>query len=140
MSLSDALVRVGTTVHGKLIKATGSLGAGTDDGSLLVLKHMGAKSGKVRETPLQFVNHDGGYVVAASKAGAPTNPGWYHNLRANPDTTVTVAKKSIEVAALELEGSDRQQIWERLVADSDVWEKYESKSGRTIPLVHLIRR
>ncbi|NNF11110.1 MAG: nitroreductase family deazaflavin-dependent oxidoreductase, partial [Acidimicrobiia bacterium] len=82
------LTRVLTSLHGRIIKATGKLGGGTEDGSLLVLEHTGAKSGKKRETPLAFLNGDGGYLVCGSMAGAPTHPAWYHNLKANPDAVI----------------------------------------------------
>lgn len=140
MGVEATMTRLFTGLHGKLVKLTGAMGGGTDDGSVLVLKHTGAKSGTVRETPLMFMNSDDGYVIVASKAGAPENPAWYHNLLANPDTTVNVAKQDIDVHARELEGDERQQYWDRFVASGDRWEQYEAKTDRTIPLVHLQTR
>ena len=63
------MMRVGTNLHGKLVKLTGGLGGGTDDGSVLVLKHTGAKSGTVRETPVRFVNHDDGLESVGTHLG-----------------------------------------------------------------------
>ncbi len=137
MGVEATMTRLFTGMHGKLVKLTGAMGGGTDDGSVLVLKHTGAKSGTVRETPVMFMNSDNGYVIVASKAGAPENPGWYHNLKANPDTTVNIAKQDIAVRARELEGDERNQYWDRFVASGDRWEQYEAETDRTIPLIHL---
>ena len=138
MGLSQSLMRIGTATHAKLIKLTGGLGGGTEDGSVLVLKHTGAKSGTVRETPVMFLNHDdGGYVVAASMGGAPTNPGWYHNLKANPDTTVHVGSDEVSVSARETDGDEYDEYWSRLSANDKRWEQYKSRTDRKIPLLHL---
>lgn len=130
-------MRVFTGIHGWLVKATGKLGGGTEDGSVLVLRHTGAKSGKVRETPLMFVNHNGGYAVVASMAGAPTNPAWYHNLLANPDVVVTVDRKEVPVTARELTGAQRSDVWGRFTSLDDRWEQYESKTERVLPIIAL---
>ena len=131
------LTRLVTTLHAKLVKATGKLGGGKDDGSVLVLEHTGAKSGKKRETPLVFLNGDGGYLVCASMAGAPSHPAWYHNLKANPEALVTVDRRPIPVAARELEGEERSAAWDRLTGQHDRWEQYQSKTERTLPLLLL---
>lgn len=138
MGLSQTLMRIGTGTHAKLIKLTGGLGGGTDDGSVLVLEHTGAKSGTVRETPIMFLNHDyGGYVIAASMGGAPNNPGWYHNLTANPDTTVYVGSEAVDVSAREVDGDEYDLLWSRFSAMDKRWEQYKSRTDRTIPLIHL---
>lgn len=138
MGVAQTMMRVGTSLHGKLIKLTGGLGGGTADGSVLVLKHTGAKTGTVRETPVTFVNHeDGGYVVAASMNGAPNNPGWYYNLEANPDTTVHVGSDDVAVSAHEVDGEEYDRLWARFSALNQRWEQYKSRTERTIPLVHL---
>ena len=113
------------------------MGGGTADGSVLVLEHKGAKTGKIRETPLVFINHYDGYVVVASMAGAPNNPGWYHNLKTNPDAVVTIDKKPIPVTATEVEAAERAELWKRLAAMDDRWERYAAKTDRTMPLMSL---
>ncbi len=138
MGVAQTLMRIGTGTHAKLIKLTGGLGGGTEDGKVLVLKHTGAKSGTVRETPVMFLNHEaGGYVVAASQGGAPTNPGWYHNLKANPDTTVHVGSDNVDVSAREVEGDEYERLWGRFTAMDERWEQYQSRTERKIPLIHL---
>ncbi len=68
---------------------------------LLLLHHVGAKSGQERVTPLAYLEDDGHYVIFASKAGAPTNPGWYHNLKAHPNVSIEVGDQQYDVVATE---------------------------------------
>lgn len=131
------LMRLGTSLHAKIVKATGLLGGGTEDGSVLVLEHTGAKSGAKRETPLVFLNGESGYLVCGSMGGAPNHPAWYHNLKANPDATITVDRRAIPVRARELEGEERAAAWDRLTSSHDRWEQYQSKTERTLPLLLL---
>lgn len=84
-----------------------------------------------------FINFDDGYVIAASKGGAPENPSWYHNLKANPDTTVHVDREDVPVHAREIIGDERQTQWDRFTAMADRWDEYAAKTDRTIPLIHL---
>jgi deazaflavin-dependent oxidoreductase (nitroreductase family) len=130
-------MRMFTTLHGKIVKATGWLGGGAEDGSVLVLRHTGAKSGKQRETPLMFVNHQGGYVVCGSMAGAPEHPGWYFNLKAHPDVTVTVDQTAVPVQARELDGEERARVWSTFTALDKRWEQYASRTDRVLPLLAL---
>lgn len=137
MGVAQTMMRLGTGAHAKLIKLTGGLGGGTDDGSVLVLKHKGAKSGTVRETPAMFLNHSGGFVIAASMGGAPNNPGWYHNLKANPQTTVRVGSDDVPVTAHEVDGDEYDHLWGRFSAMDKRWEQYKERTDRKIPLMHL---
>jgi deazaflavin-dependent oxidoreductase (nitroreductase family) len=84
-----------------------------------------------------FVNHDGGYVVAASMGGAPNNPAWYHNLKANPDTTVHVGSDDVNVSARELDGDEYDRVWNRLSALDERWDQYKERTTRKIPLMYL---
>lgn len=135
--MGKLFMRLMTTLHAKLVKATGGLGGGTTDGSILVLHHTGARSGKRRETPLMFVHHAEGYAVVASMGGAPTNPGWYHNLMATPDVTVTIDRTNTPVQARRLEGEERAEVWKRFTMLDGRWEGYESKTERVIPIIAL---
>ena len=78
-----------------------------------------------------------GYAIFASKAGAPTNPDWYYNLKANPDTTVEIGDDTIPVHARVAEGDERDKIWTKQVERAPGFGEYEAKSGRTIPVVIL---
>ncbi|WP_151523794.1 nitroreductase/quinone reductase family protein [Serinicoccus kebangsaanensis] len=131
------LMRVVTTLHAKLVKATGRLGGGQQDGAVLVLDHVGARSGAARETPLMFVRHGEGYAVAASANGADSHPAWYHNLRATPDVTIHVDQQAIPVRAREAEPQERDEIYARLVAAQPRFAGYETKTDRIIPVMVL---
>ncbi|WP_298889840.1 nitroreductase/quinone reductase family protein [uncultured Serinicoccus sp.] len=126
-----------TTLHAKLVKATGRLGAGPQDGAVLVLDHTGAKTGTARETPLMFVRHGEGYAVAASANGADQHPGWFYNLRAHPDVTIHVQKRAIPVRAREAGPVERQEIYARFVAVHQRFAAYQDKTSRVIPVVVL---
>src|SRR4051794_8913302 len=89
----------------------GKLGGNFEGAPMLLLHSTGAKSGKERIHPIMYQAVDGTYAVFASKAGAPTNPDWYHNLRANPSATIEIGTETIPVRARVTEGSERDGIW-----------------------------
>jgi deazaflavin-dependent oxidoreductase (nitroreductase family) len=91
-------------------------------------------------TPLvTFPEDDGRYVIVASKAGAPTNPDWYHNLKAHPRTSVEVGTETFPVEVVELEGDERETVWTKVKQASPGFAEYERKTTRTIPLLRLVR-
>jgi deazaflavin-dependent oxidoreductase (nitroreductase family) len=93
-------------------RANGGRVGGMFEGAPMLLLHStGAKSGKERINPLMYLQLDGGYAIFASKAGAPTNPDWYHNLRANPTTSVELGQETVAVVAREAAGAERDEIW-----------------------------
>lgn len=111
-------------------------------GSSLVLVHsVGAKSGQPRINPLMGIPQpDGSWLVAASKAGAPTHPAWYFNLLAHPDASVETPDGTFEVIATELDGDDRDAGWAQFTSRSPGFAAYELKAGdRVIPVIKLSR-
>jgi len=106
---------------------------------LLLLHHKGAKTGTERVNPLVYLPVDGNFAVFGSKAGAPTNPDWYHNLRANPDTQVEVGAETIPVRARVAEGEERDRIWEEQKRVNTNFADYEKLTTRPIPVVILER-
>ena len=106
---------------------------------LLLLHHKGAQTGTERINPLVYLPVDGNFAVFASKAGAPENPGWYHNLRANPGTVVEVGTETIPVRARVAEGAERDEIWEEQKRVNSNFADYEQKTTRSIPVVILER-
>ena len=130
--------RLFTGLHAKLFKLTGGrfFGGGSKDGSVLVLSHKGAKSGKLRDTPLMFIHHDGGYLLIGSAGDGDHHPGWYHNLMANPDTTVNIDGDTIQVRARDA-GAERDALWKTIVATEPRFARYESRTDRVIPVVML---
>lgn len=131
------LFRFFTGMHAKLYKLTGGkFFGGGDEGSVLVLTHQGAKSGKVRDTPLMHFRDGDDYLIVASAGGDPRHPGWYHNLMANPDTTINLNGQTIPVRARDA-GADRERLWEKIVAAEARFGSYETKTDRVIPVVVL---
>ncbi len=104
---------------------------------IIVLHSLGAKSGKLRKTPLMRVEHDGEYAVVASRGGAPTNPTWYYNLKANPEVELQDGATKREYTARELAGAERELWWERAVATWPDYDEYTKKTDRVIPVFVL---
>jgi deazaflavin-dependent oxidoreductase (nitroreductase family) len=119
----------------------GRVGGMFEDMSLLLLHHTGAKSGTERVNPLAFLTDDGRYVVFASKGGAPTNPHWYWNLKANPDVTIEVGTESIEATASEATGEQRDRLFRAQADRFPQFDDYVQKAaGRKIPVMVLTPR
>lgn len=108
----------------------------------MLVHHIGAKSGTERITPLMHVRRDEDtWLIAASKAGAPTNPAWYHNLLAHPETVIeTPDDGEVAVTATELLGVERDTAWEQFKQASDGFREYEERTARVIPVLALTRR
>jgi deazaflavin-dependent oxidoreductase (nitroreductase family) len=107
-------------------------------GQMLLLDHVGAKSDKKRTTPLLYFRDGGDVVIVASKGGFPKHPGWFHNLRANPDTTVQIGSERRSVHARVATPEERKRLWPKAVTTYHGYAGYQDRSrGREIPLVIL---
>jgi deazaflavin-dependent oxidoreductase (nitroreductase family) len=106
---------------------------------VVIVTNRGAKSGKVRKTPLMRVEHNGSYAAVASKAGAPEHPLWYYNLRTNPHVEVQDGSGKWEMTAREVTGEERAAWWERAVAAYPPYAEYQQKTSREIPVFVLER-
>ena len=104
---------------------------------MLLLDHVGAKSGRRRTNPLVYVEDGDNLALVASKGGHPRHPAWYHNLRANPDTTVQVGGRRVEVRARQATPEERKRIWPRAVAAWSDYANYQRRTSREIPIVVL---
>jgi F420H(2)-dependent quinone reductase len=104
---------------------------------VVIVTNVGARTGKVRKTPLMRVEHDGKYAAVASMGGAPKHPVWYYNLRANPQVEVQDGTKRTDMIARELTGAEREQWWERAVAAYPPYAEYQQKTSRQIPVFLL---
>ena len=120
-------------------RANGGKVAQFEGRPLLLLHHKGAKTGAERVNPLVYLPLDDNFAVFGSKAGAPTNPDWYHNLRANPDTQVEIGAETIPVHARVAEGEERDRIWEEQKRVNTNFADYEKLTTRPIPVVILER-
>jgi len=104
---------------------------------VVVITNVGAKTGKVRKTPLMKVEHDGKYAAVASYGGAPKHPVWYYNFVANPKVELQDGAKRIEMVARELSGDERDEWWERAVAAFPPYAEYQARTDRQIPVFLL---
>ena len=116
----------------------GKVGGGFAGAPMVLLTTTGAKSGKRNTTPLVCLEDGGRIVVFASKGGAPTNPAWYHNLRAHPTVTVEFGAETFEAQAEEVVGDERDALYRRQAERFPGFAEYESKTTRRIPVVALI--
>lgn len=104
---------------------------------VVIMTNRGARTGKIRKTPLMRVEHDGRYAAVASQGGAPVHPAWYHNLRAGPRVTLHDGAEKREMAARELSGEERETWWKRAVAAYPPYADYQRKTTRQIPVFLL---
>jgi deazaflavin-dependent oxidoreductase (nitroreductase family) len=104
---------------------------------VVVVTNVGAKSGQVRKTPLMRVEHDGKYAAVGSKGGAPKDPLWVANLRANPRVEVQDGTQRWDMVAREVAGAERDAWWERSVAAFPPYAEYQAKTDRLIPVFVL---
>ncbi|MCE7010414.1 nitroreductase family deazaflavin-dependent oxidoreductase [Kibdelosporangium philippinense] len=106
---------------------------------VIILTTVGAKSGKLRKTPLMRVEHDGQYAVVASLGGAPQNPQWYNNIKTHPRVELQDGADRSEYEAREIEGAERDTWWERAVEAWPDYAVYQTKTDRVIPVFVLDR-
>jgi deazaflavin-dependent oxidoreductase (nitroreductase family) len=104
---------------------------------VIVITSLGASSGKLRKNPVMRVEHDGAYVAVASQGGAPTNPAWYHNLKAHPLAEVQDKTAKGDYRARELSGAERDLWWDRAVSVWPDYADYQTRTTRQIPLLLL---
>lgn len=110
-----------------------------EDKPVMVLSTRGAKTGENREAVLAYTREGDRYVVVASKSGAPTNPAWYHNLKANSESTVEADRERFTVRATEVTGAERDRLYAQHAVDHPQFLDYPSKTSRVIPVMELER-
>jgi deazaflavin-dependent oxidoreductase (nitroreductase family) len=118
----------------------GKLGGNFEGAPMLLLHTTGAKSGKERVNPMMYRRVGDDVAVFASKAGAPTNPDWYHNLVAHPDATAEIGTDTVSVVARVTKGDERTEIWEAQKKENPGFADYEASTTREIPVVILKRK
>lgn len=118
-------------------RSGGTEGTTMRDKPVIILSTLGAKSGKVRKTPLMRVEHDGRYAVVASMGGAPRHPVWYHNIVADPHVELQDGPARQDMVAREVTGEEKAQWWERAVEAWPDYADYQRKTEREIPVFVL---
>jgi F420H(2)-dependent quinone reductase len=104
---------------------------------MLLLDHVGARSGTKRTTPLLYVRDGDDVILVASKGGYPRNPAWFHNLMANPDTSIQIGSSRQQVHARLADPEERKRLWPEVVKAYAGYEDYQRRTDREIPLVIL---
>jgi deazaflavin-dependent oxidoreductase (nitroreductase family) len=121
----------------KYMESGGRDGTELQGKPVILLTTIGAKTGKIRKTPLMRVEHDGEYAVVASLGGAPKNPVWYHNIRAHPQVELQDGPVTKDYEAREVVGDEKAAWWERAVAAWPDYANYQKKTDRQIPVFVL---
>ena len=122
-------------------RANGGVVGGHFDGMNLLLVHTtGAKSGLERINPVAQTMDGDRYVIIASKGGAPTNPDWYYNIKANPGVTIEVGTQKFPALAAITEEPERSELFEKMASQYPGFEDYKEKTKRVIPVVTLTRQ
>jgi deazaflavin-dependent oxidoreductase (nitroreductase family) len=118
----------------------GKVGGYFEGAPMILIHHVGARSGTERVSPLVYLPDGDDMVIAATKGGAPTNPDWYHNLKAHPRILAEVGTETLPVEATEVTGEERDHLWRRLVEMRPGFAEYETKTTRVFPMFRLTRR
>ena len=117
----------------------GKVGGPFEGADLLLLHTTGAKSGQPRLSPLAYLTIDGKMIIFGSYAGAPKDPAWVHNLRANPQARIEVGTEAYDVDVRELSPEERDAAYPAIIEVAPVFAEYQAKTTRQIPLFELIR-
>jgi deazaflavin-dependent oxidoreductase (nitroreductase family) len=104
---------------------------------MLLLDHVGARSGRRRTTPLVYMPDGRELVVVAAKGGHPRHPAWLHNLRANPDTEVQIGSARTKVRAREADAEECRRLWPMAIEHNPLWGNYQRRTDRRVPIVIL---
>jgi deazaflavin-dependent oxidoreductase (nitroreductase family) len=118
-------------------RSGGTEGTDLNGKPVIILTSVGAKTGKLRKTPLMRVEHEGEYAVVASLGGAPEHPVWYYNLTANPHVELQDGPVKKDYQAREVQGGERATWWERAATAWPDYAAYQHKTTRTIPVFVL---
>ena len=117
----------------------GIVGGPFEGASLLLLGTTGAKSRQRRTNPLAYMDEGDRLIVIASFAGAPSNPPWYHNLRANPEVTVEVGVEKYQAQAVVVDEPERSELYDKMATAMPAFAEYRAKTSRIIPVIALQR-
>ena len=117
----------------------GKVGGPFEEMTLLLLHTIGAKSGEPRLNPVAYLADGDSYVIIASKGGAPTNPGWYHNVVAHPEITVEVGTEKFQAQAEVVQEPERTELYEKMSTQYPGFAEYEEKTTHVIPVLVLTR-
>lgn len=136
--MASRVTNIIVTVHRYLYRVTnGRIGARLAGIPILLLNTTGRKSGKQYTIPLAYHPAQEGYVVVASNNALPKNPGWYYNVLADNNITIQVGQDIFAVSARELQGNQREMMWQQATKTNSAWDGYKEKTERQIPVILL---
>ncbi len=118
-------------------RSGGRFGGSLKGAPVLLLDHVGRRSGQTRTTPLLYMRDGQDMVIAASRGGSEATPAWWLNLKASPQTTVQVDSERLAVTARQASAEERERLWARLVKMFPDYEAYQQRTSRMIPVVIL---
>jgi deazaflavin-dependent oxidoreductase (nitroreductase family) len=131
-------LKLGSGAHAGVYRATGGkLFGHIGESPILLLNTIGRKTGRKRTSPLLYVMDGEDFVVIASKGGAATHPAWYVNLMANPEATVEIEDREVQVEAEEADPEEKARLWQKMVEMYPAYDAYQEKTEREIPLLVL---
>jgi deazaflavin-dependent oxidoreductase (nitroreductase family) len=140
-SVPAAATDFNTKIIEEFRASQGRIGGPLAGTPMILVHHIGARSGIERVTPLACdPQPDGRFAIVASNGGSPVHPDWYHNLKANPGVTVEVGTETFTVLARELDDVARAELWPKLVAKFPDVGRHQAKTTRQIPVFMLTRQ
>ena len=133
--MSETPTDYNAEIIGEFRNNEGRVGGMFEGMDMLLLHHTGAKTGTERVNPLAYLKDGERYAIFASKGGAPTNPDWYHNLKAHPDVKIEVGSATLDAVASEATGEERDRLYATVSAERPQFAEYAEKAGRVIPVI-----
>ena len=137
--MADPMAEFNKKVIDEFRSSGGKVGGQFAGAPMIIVTHIGAKSGKSYTTPLVYTKDGNRFVIIASKAGAPNNPSWYHNLLAHPEVTVEIGADKFKAKASEVKGAERDRLFAAQAKMMPQFNDYAKKTARKIPVFTLER-
>jgi deazaflavin-dependent oxidoreductase (nitroreductase family) len=137
--MADSMAEFNRKVIEEFRANGGKVGGPFAGAPMVLLTHKGAKSGNTYTTPLVYSRDGDRIVIVASKAGAPNNPAWYHNLVAHPEVTLEIGTERFKARAVVIEGEERERLFDAQARQMAVFNEYRKKTTRSIPVIALER-
>src|SRR5215469_11207578 len=137
--MTDAMTEFNRKVIDEFRANAGKVGGQFAGAPMVLLTTTGAKSGRSFTTPLVYSKDGDRIIVIASKAGAPNNPAWYHNLKAHPTATLEIGAEKFQARAVVTSGDERERLFNQQAAQLPVFNDYRKKTARVIPVIAFER-
>jgi len=137
--MADPMAEFNKKVIDEFRSSGGNVGGQFKGAPMIIVTHTGAKSGRSYTTPLVYTKDGSRYVIIASKAGAPNNPSWYHNLVAHPEVTLEIGAEKFKARAKEVKGEERDRLFAAQAKMMPQFNDYAKKTARKIPVFVLER-